>query len=111
MAHNESFSLHPKLDEGLIRWLNAPSRKGQKSNTIKKALYLFKEIERTTDTANFAQKIEALPEILETVLRIERKLKGANFNAGADGNGDTSQDEADRKMALSMIEQMEQLED
>lgn len=109
MAHNESFSLHPKLDESLIRWLNAPSRKGQKSNTIKKALYLFKEIERTTDAANFAQKIEALPEILETVLRIERKLRGANFSVGGDDNG--SQDEADRAVALSMIEQMERLED
>ncbi len=80
MAHNESFSLHPEIDKGLIEWLNAPSRRGQKSSTIKKALYLFKEIEKTTEMGNFAQKIEALPKILDVVLRIEGRLRETSFN-------------------------------
>jgi hypothetical protein len=109
MAHNESFSLHPELDKGLIEWLNAPSRKGQKSGTIKKALYLFKEIEKTTTIANFAQKIEVLPEILDIVLRIERRLENTNFEVGPDS--DASPDESARQVALNMCEQMERFED
>lgn len=109
MAHNESFSLHPEIDKGLIEWLNNPSRKGQKSSTIKRALYLFKEIEKTTELGNFAQKIEALPQILDVVLRIESRLKDTNFSVRPDE--DKSQDEVTRRAALSMMEQMEGLED
>jgi len=107
MAHNESVSFDPQRDKELIEWLNHPDKKGRKSDTIKKALYLYKEVENALDLANLADKIKLLPKILDVVVAIENRIK----NIGAvpvDKDNGLADDDA-KKLALDMLEQMESI--
>jgi len=112
MAHNESYSLDPENDRGLIEWLNHPNKKGKKSETTKKALYLYKDMEDALDLANLADKIKLIPKILEVVSAIEARVNNLRYVNGSDNDGsDHSADENMREMALDMLDQMENLED